>query len=429
MMKLGCSTIKVGRFSLTLGEELEFELLRQRWKYRITPVRCVLAVVLVVAVLTILYRLIFGLGAATNLNDAWPWGWWIAFDVLCGVALAAGGYTTALIVYVLHRRKFKPIARAALITSMLGYIIVVVGLFVEIGRWYNFWRPFLVYPGGWHSVLFEVFWCVSCYTVVQILEFGHIFFEKVDYPPLKRLFDRVLPALLIIGVLLPTLHQSGLGSLYTAMIDRLDPLWWSLLLPVFFWTSSFFVGPAMCVVEGALAAKSYGHKLEVPVLSSLVRVSMVAMTVYLVLKVVDLGYRGHLGDLFAGTTAGYLCLLELVGGVLVPLILYALPKVRTNPSGLIAASALVVGGVVLNRFNVVFTGMAKAMGGWYFPAWTELIISAGLVSLAVLVYCFIAENFAIFSQQSHIEVLKPAAVTPLQSRATLELQMRARAAS
>lgn len=399
MIALGSPTISWRSLTITWGQGVEFEFLNQRWSFRITPVRCFLGLLALVAVGVMLYRLVFGLGAATNLNDDWPWGWWIAFDVLSGVALAAGGYTTALIVYVLHRKQFKPIARAALITSMLGYIIVVVGLLMEIGRWYNFWRPFLIYPGSWHSVLFEIFWCVSCYTVVQVLEFGHIFFEKVQYPWLGRLFNRAFPVLLIIGVVLPTLHQSGLGSLYIAMIDRLDPLWWSLLLPVFFWTSSFFVGPAMCVLEGALAAKAYNRKLELPVLANLIRVSMGAMVIYLALKVVDLAYRGHLADLLSGTTASYLFLLELVGGVVVPLVLYALPGVRTNPRGLVFASTLVVGGVLLNRFNVVFTGMAQAMDGWYFPAWTELVITAGLVSIAVLLYCFIVENFAIFSER------------------------------
>jgi len=389
-----------------------------------------MAAVVIVAALVMLYRLCVGLGPTTNLNDQWPWGWWIAFDVLSGVALAAGGYTTALIVYVLNRRHFKPVARAALITSMLGYIIVVVGLFMEIGRWYNFWRPFLIYPGGWHSILFEVFWCVSCYTVVQVLEFGHIFFEKVRYPWLARLFNRVLPALFIIGVALPTMHQSGLGALYIAMIDRLNPLWWSLLLPVFFWLSSFFVGPAMCVVEGALSGKAYGRSLETPVLGNLVRVSMVAMIVYLALKVVDLSYRGHLADLFSGTTASYLCLLELVGGVLVPLVLYALPRVRSSSRGLLTASGLVVGGVLLNRFNVVFTGMAQALDGWYFPAWTELVVTAGLVCLAVLIYCFIVENFAIFAGHSRRAAeAGRAAATPVSRPASAALIEQPRAAS
>lgn len=363
-----------------------------------TPVRWLLILIVLLATGVMIYRLGFGLGAATNLNDQWPWGWWIGFDVLIGVALAGGGYSTALIVHILHKGKYKPIARAALLTSMLGYIIVLVGLFMDIGRWYNFWRPFLVYPGSWHSVLFEVFWCISLYTTVQVLEFGHIFFERVKAASWKRFFDRILPGLFILGIVLPTLHQSSLGSLYIVAVDRLDPLWWSILIPVFFLVSSFFVGPAMCVLEGSLAARAYNREFELPVLSSLVKVSMWMMIFYVVLKVVDLLYRGHFGDMFAGTTASNLFLVEMIVGVIVPIIMYAAPGIRNNPGGLILASSLVVGGVILNRLNVVFTGMAEAMGGSYFPSWMEFTVTVGLSAIAVLAYCFIVENFTIFCE-------------------------------
>ncbi|KUK40749.1 MAG: Polysulfide reductase NrfD [Clostridia bacterium 62_21] len=371
---------------------------KDRWTFRMTPVRWLLILIVLLATGVMIYRLGFGLGAATNLNDQWPWGWWIGFDVLIGVALAGGGYSTALIVHILHKGKYKPIARAALLTSMLGYIIVCVGLFMDIGRWYNFWRPFLVYSGSWHSVLFEVFWCISLYTTVQVLEFGHIFFERVKAPSWKRFFDRVLPGLMILGIVLPTLHQSSLGSLYIVAVDRLDPLWWSIIIPVFFLVSSFFVGPAMCVLEGSLAAKAYNRELEMPVLSSLVKVSMWLMIFYVVLKVIDLLYRGHFGDMFAGTTASNLFLLEMIVGVIIPIIMYATPSIRNNPGGLILASSLVVGGVILNRLNVVFTGMAEAMGGSYFPSWMEFTVTAGLIAAAVLVYCFVVENFTIFHE-------------------------------
>jgi len=372
---------------------------KDRWTFRLTPTRWVLILISLVAVGVMIYRLGYGLGAATNLNDNWPWGWWIGFDVLIGIALAGGGYSTAFIVHILHKEKYKPIARAALVTSMLGYIICLVGLFMDIGRWYNFWRPFLVYPGSWHSILFEVFWCISLYTAAQVLEFGHIFFERVKAASWKRFFDAVIPGLFIAGIMLPTLHQSSLGGLYIVAVDRLDPLWWSLIIPIFFLISSFFVGPAMCVLEGSLAAKAYNRELEMPVLSSLVKISMWMMIFYLVLKVVDLLYRGHFGDMFAGTTASNLFLLEIIGGVIIPIIMYATPSIRNNPTGLVTASALVVGGVILNRLNVVFTGMAEAMGGSYFPSWMEFTVTAGLIAIAVLAYCFIVENFDILPEE------------------------------
>jgi len=154
--------------------------LGRNFTFRMTGFRKLLILFVLIAVAAGLYRFVFGLGAVTNLSDEWPWGLWIGFDLLCGIALAGGGFSTALIVHVLHKDKYLPIARAALLTSLLGYIISMVSLFLDIGRWFNFWRPFFYW--GFHSVLFEVFWCISLYTTVQVLEFGEIFFEKFRVP-------------------------------------------------------------------------------------------------------------------------------------------------------------------------------------------------------------------------------------------------------
>lgn len=153
---------------------------KKNWTFKMTPVRKVLIGLAAICLVVVGYRLAFGLGNATNLNDQWPWGLWIGFDVLTGVALAGGGYSTALIVHILHRDQFKPIARSAMLTSLLGYLLVMGGLFLDIGQWFNFWRPFVSW--GYHSVLFEVFWCVSLYTLIQVLEFSEIATEKIMKP-------------------------------------------------------------------------------------------------------------------------------------------------------------------------------------------------------------------------------------------------------
>ncbi|MEW5867617.1 MAG: NrfD/PsrC family molybdoenzyme membrane anchor subunit, partial [Bacillota bacterium] len=342
-----------------------------RWTFKMTPIRAVLLALVALMAGVAVYRLLYGLGAATNLSDEWPWGLWIGFDVLTGVALAGGGFSTAFIVHILHKHKYHSIARAAMLTSMLGYIIVSVGLFLDIGRWYNFWRPFVFW--GYHSVLFEVFWCVFLYTNVQILEFGHIVFERVKAPSIKKIFDAMMPFLFIIGILLPTLHQSSLGSLYIVAVDRLYPTWWSLIIPVFFLTSSVFLGPAMVTFEGWLAARAYGRNFahEMPVLSSLVKVSAWLMLFYVVLKGIDLTWRGAWGYVFNGSFEANMFLLEMVLFVIVPMIMYFTPGVRNSIGGVVTASVLVVAGIILNRMNVVFTGMATASGGSYFPSWME----------------------------------------------------------
>lgn len=374
------------------------ETAHKRWSFRITPTRLVFAAIAAVAIIIILVRMVMGLGATTNLNDQWPWGFWISFDVLLGVALAGGGYGVSLLVYVLRKDQFYPIARSAMLTSLLGYIIVVLGLLIEVGQWFNFWRPFVSW--GHASVLFEVFWCISMYTLIQVLEFCEIATEKV-FKGFHKYLKKAMPVFLVIGITLPTLHQSSLGGLYYLMVGKLDPLWWSVLLPPFFLLSSFFVGPGMIALESTLSGKAFNHKVDTSVLRGLIRISGGTMIVYLAMKIIDLVIAGELSRVFTFNFVSTMFLIELVLGVVIPIFIAFSPAVNTR-KGIITFGLLSVGGVIMNRFNVVMTGMGEyinASGGYYFPAWTEFVVSAGLVSIACLLYLFIAENFSILDHR------------------------------
>ena len=371
----------------------------KNWKFKITPFRILLIIFVLIAAAASLYRFVYGLGAVTNLSDEWPWGLWIGFDLLCGIALAGGGFSTALIVHVLHKDKYLPIARAALLTSLIGYIIAMVSLFLDIGRWFNFWRPFFYW--GYHSVLFEVFWCISLYTTIQVLEFGDIFFEKVKCAPLKKILGYAMTPMLILGIVLPSLHQSSLGSLYIVAVDRLYPLWWSMLIPFFFVWSAFFLGPAMVTVEGTLAARAYKREPEMHIFESLTKVTLVMMIIYLIVKIVDLVYRGVFSMAFNGSFESNMFLIEMIVFVVVPIIMYSITSIRTKLWGVLTASILVVAGVIFNRMNVVFTGMSSAMGGHYFPSVWEWLITIGMWSFLVLFYCFVVENFPIMAKEEH----------------------------
>jgi len=374
------------------------ETARKRWSFKITPTRIVFAALAAVAILIILVRMIWGLGATTNLNDQWPWGFWISFDVLLGVALAGGGYGVSLLVYVLRKDQFYPIARSAMLTSLLGYVIVVLGLLIEVGQWFNFWRPFVSW--GHSSVLFEVFWCVSMYTLIQVLEFSEIATEKV-FKGYHQYFKKAMPILLVIGITLPTLHQASLGGLYYLMVGKLDPLWWSVLLPLFFLLSSFFVGPGMIALESSISGKAFNHQVEPSVIRGLIRISGAVMIVYLAMKIIDLAVSGEVGKAFAFDFVSIMFLIELGLGVVLPIFI-AFSKSAGTQKGQIIFGLFTVGGVIMNRFNVVMTGMGEyinASGGYYFPAWTEFVVSAGLVSIACLGYLFIAENFSIMDHR------------------------------
>ncbi|MEW6448069.1 MAG: NrfD/PsrC family molybdoenzyme membrane anchor subunit [Bacillota bacterium] len=370
-----------------------------KWHFRMSWYRIVAFALIGLMLFSMAYRLVRGLGPATNLNDHWPWGLWIAFDDLCGIALAAGGFFTVFVAHILNLKQYKYIARASLITAWFGYIVVSLGVLMDLGRWYNFWRPFVSW--GYHSWLFVVLLCVVAYQGVMTLQFGHIFFERVNVPRLKEVFDKILPVLFVAGLVIAFLHQSALGNLYIAMIDRQHPLWWSMLIGVFFFLSAVFVGPAMCVVEGVLASKAYkkDFRHEVPLLEPLLKVSMWVMIIYLAVRLIDLAARGDFLAMFEGSVPSNLFLLEIIVGVIVPIILIAKRSTRKSVTGMVAAAALMVGGVMLNRMNVVFTSMYQAMGGSYFPFWMEFSISIGLVSLLILAYCFIVENFKIMPEE------------------------------
>lgn len=365
------------------------------WTFRITPIRIILILLAGLAAAIAVWRLVVGLGPTTNLTDEWPWGLWIGFDVLCGVALAGGGYGTAIIVHILHIEKFNVIARSAMLTSMLGYILVLIGLFLDIGQWFNFWRPFVSW--GYHSVLFEVFWCVSMYTTIQVIEFGEIATERIA-KPWHKTFKKMMPFLLIIGIILPTLHQSSLGGLYLIEVGKLHPLWWSPYIPLLFLMSSFFVGPAMICIETGLAGKAFNHQVDVKILRSLARIGGAVMILYLLLRFGDFTARGIWPYVFAGGLESNMFLLEIIGGVLIPLVIIFGPWGRTR-KGLITYGILTALGIVLNRLNVVITGMVNYYGPGYIPAWTEIAVTVGLVAGGILVYCFLAENFRIIGHE------------------------------
>jgi len=362
------------------------------WRFTITKPRIGLMMVAAMSVAVMLFRLITGFGMVTNLSDDSPWGLWIAFDVLAGVALAGGGYFSALIVHVLHREHYHSVARSALLTSLLGYLLVMGGLFLDIGQWFNAWRPFVSW--GSSSVLFEVFWCISIYTTIQVLEFGEIVTERIGVK-LHGLFKKILPVLMIVGVIFPTIHQSSLGGLFLIAVHKLYPLWWSTFLPLFFLLSSFFVGPAMICVESIVVGKAFRHKIDVGVLHGLAKISCYAMMVYLALKTYDLVERGVFGLMFQGNLEGNLFLMEIIMGIVVPIAIVFSKRGKTK-GALLIYGLLVASGVVLNRLNIVLVGI-RAGGPIYIPTIWECIVSVGLVAFGCLAYCFLVENFRIFA--------------------------------
>ena len=246
---------------------------------KITVWRAIFAAILMSGLYATYLRVFYGLGGSTNLSDKFPWGLWIAFDVMCGVGLAAGGFTLVAMVHIFNIEKYKPILRPAILTAFLGYSLVVVGLLYDLGRPDRLWHPLVMWNP--HSVMFEVAWCVTLYSTVLFLEFLPVVLEKFGlHKPLEWIHKISVP-LMILGVLLSTLHQSSLGTLFLIVPEKLYPLWYTPILPLLFYVSAIAVGLAMTIFESWHSSRAFGRALELPLLMSMARVLAVVLSVYL----------------------------------------------------------------------------------------------------------------------------------------------------
>jgi Ni/Fe-hydrogenase subunit HybB-like protein len=344
-------------------------------------------------------RFFHGLGAATNLSDQFPWGIWIGFDVLCGVGLAAGGFTLAAIVYIFNLKRFEPIIRPTILTAFLGYVLVVVGLMFDLGRPLQIWHAIIMWNP--RSVMFEVAWCVMLYTTVLALEFSPVILEKFKMTKTIKMVKRISIPLIIVGVLLSTLHQSSLGSLYLIVPEKMYPLWYSAYMPVFFYTSAIAAGCGMIIFESFISSRAFKRGLEMDLLNEIARVCVMMLGVYAVMKFVDLTDRKMLSLLTVPRFETYMYWLEVIIGVIVPFVMFTQRKIRRNPNGLFIGAALVVVGFIMNRMNIAITGMEGWSGTSYVPSWMEFTITMMIVTIGFTAFYFIAKYFPVFTHEEH----------------------------
>ncbi|MFA6168507.1 MAG: Ni/Fe-hydrogenase cytochrome b subunit [Gemmatimonadaceae bacterium] len=349
-------------------------------------------------------RFLFGIGAVTNLSNQYPWGIWIGIDVAAGVALAAGGFTTAALGHVMHREQYHAVVRPALLTAMLGYTMVAVGVSIDIGRYYYIWHPLFMWNGS--SALFEVGICVMIYMTVLYIEFLPVvterFMGRVNLPgalarlntplnKLLRLLDRTLDktmfVFIIAGVVLSTLHQSSLGTLMVIAGPKIHPLWQTPISPLLFLLSAISVGFPMVIFESLIASRSFGLKPEMHILGRMGRMVAPLLGIYLAFKLGDLFIRETFVYLKTISTVSVMYVIELLFGVVIPLRMFMSPVVQKSPRLLFIAATLVVGGVLLNRldtFVVAYTPPYATHS--YFPSIGEISVTVGFISILVLLY-------------------------------------------
>ncbi len=376
-------------------------------KMRFTFWKAVFVVIMVAGIYCTYLRFFRGLGASTNLSDQFPWGLWIGFDVMCGVMLAAGGFTLTAAVEIFNIKRWHSIMRPTVLTAFMGYLLVSAALMYDLGLPWNIWHPLIMRNP--HSVMFEVAYCVMLYTTVLALEFSPIVFERLGWKKALSVVRSLMIIFVILGVILSTLHQSSLGTLYMIMPNKLHPFWYSPLLPVFFFISAIAVGLAMMIFESSMSSKYFGRQLELYILKDMGRVLVVVLAIYGILRFEDLLSRGVLRLVFISGYEQRFFLLEIFLSVIIPLALLLVPKVRNSGQGLYLVAVLILLGFVTNRLNIAITGVENAVGGRYTPRWTEVVITAMFVALGFAIFGLAARYLPIFpEEQAHA----PAASLP-----------------
>ncbi len=364
---------------------------------KITVWRAIFAAILLSGAYATYLRVVYGLAGSTNLSDKFPWGLWIGFDVMCGVGLAAGGFTLVAMVHIFAIERYKPVLRPAVLTAFLGYTLVVVGLLYDLGRPDRLWHPLVMWNP--HSVMFEVAWCVTLYSTVLFLEFLPVVFERFGLHKPLAWIHRISVPLMILGVLLSTLHQSSLGTLFLIVPEKLYALWYTPILPLLFYVSSIAVGLAMTIFESWHSSRAFGRALELPLLASMARVLAVVLSVYLWIRFLDMSHRHVFGLLARNRMETWLFLLE-IALMAVPTVLLYQHRIRMQPGKLYACAVMVIFGFIANRLNVGITGLEAGSGVHYFPKWTEVAITLSIVASGFAIFRMIAQYFPIFEADS-----------------------------
>jgi Ni/Fe-hydrogenase subunit HybB-like protein len=370
-------------------------------KAYLTPFNVVAGIIVIIGLYITVLRFTKGLGAVTHLSDYNPWGIWIGFDLLVGVALAAGGYVTSAACYIFGMKKFHSAVRPAILTGFLGYALVVVALNYDVGRPWRLPYPFLIQQGT-TSLLFEVAACVALYLTVLFIEFSPAAMEWLGYKRARSIVVKLTLLLTIFGVILSTLHQSSLGALFLIAPSKLHPLWYSPYLPVFFFVSSIIAGLSMVIFEGSLSHRYFAAKMDPAhlkerdgVVFGFGKAASLVLAGYFITKIIGVseGNNWHL----LGTGYGLWFLVEILGFVALPCFFYAIGVREKNIKMIKWTAAWTVLGIVVNRFNVCLVAFNWHLPSSerYFPHWMEIGISVFLVTVGVIVFRFIVTRMPI----------------------------------
>jgi Ni/Fe-hydrogenase subunit HybB-like protein len=381
-------------------------------RLRLKPLVLILLGLMGIAFIIAMVRYANGIGAVSNLNNSYPWAFWISFDLFTGVAISSGGFLMAGAVYIFELKQFKPLLRPSILTAFLGYIMVVVALLVDLGHPERIWYMMIHMNGT--SVLLEIGICVMTYLTVLAIEFAPILFEGLKWQKLAHFIHRFIMPFVILGVVLSTLHQSSLGSLLLIQPTKLYPLWWTPILPIQFFISAISIGLAMIILESSLSSRYFKRGLEIHLLEKLAKAILVVLGIYALVKFGELVIAGDLKYLF---TSGWMSILfwaEIILGIIVPIILFSFRKLRQSANGLLLGAVILLLGMILNRFNVSWFGvhhpdplsyMPTFMSNvHYLPSLPEVLVSVGIFSAGILAFGLAAKYLPVFEAEEEHEI-------------------------
>lgn len=361
----------------------------------------ILGVFAAIAVVLLGVRFVSGMGAVTNLNGGYPWGVWVVYDIVVGTALACGGYALAVTVYIFNNGRYHPLIRTALLTSLIGYGFAAVGAFIDMGRWWNFYNIFLPWQINTHSVMLEVALCVFLYVMVLAIEFLPTLLEQHKALALQKKLNSVLFFFIALGILLPTMHQSSLGSFLIAMGWKVHPLWQTLeMQPLLAVLSAFTMGFAIVIFESSVTAVGLRRQPETDLLSGLGKIIVGLIAAFLVVRFAALLMAGKLGLIFAFDLGSLMFLIE-TALFIYPVVVLTSPTRRAKGRSLVYAAVSMMLAGALYRFDAFIITFNPGAGYSYFPALPEILITVGMVALQIMAFLYIVKQYPVLAREEH----------------------------
>lgn len=357
---------------------------------------CGVLIALMAAILMV--RFLFGLGAVTALNDGYPWGIWIAVDVVIGSAFACGGFSVAMLVYIFNKGEYHPLVRPALLASLFGYTLAGAGVIFDLGRWWNVWNMYWPWSINPNSVMFEVAVCITLYIVVMWVEFSPVVFEKLGKNEARRRVGRAMFFVIALGTVLPMMHQSSLGTLLVVLGGQVHPLWQTPVLPLLYLLSAITMGYAVVLFESCVASSAYRRKIEMHMLTPMAKIMLGVLAVFIVVRIADVVVRGALPRAFEPSVQALMFWLEMACFI-APLILIGAESNRRNPARLFLAGVLLMLAGALMRLSGFLIGYDTGGDFNYFPTLAEVLVTAGMFAIEVLGYIIITRRFPVLPRE------------------------------